>query len=588
MKKINQRMWGLCLLAMAGGAQAGLPNGVAAGDVDQSSVVLWGRTDTPGTVGFEYASDSAFNHVLGSYSAQVSDPLLPVKWDVSGLAANTGYYYRVTDATGSSASGQFKTAAPLGTYTGLSFGVSGDSRGDLSPFPSVTNAAAAGLDFFVGMGDSIYADVPSSANGGQVQAQTLDEFRNKQSEVYSAKGGLNALADLRQSTALFATIDDHEVTNDFAGGADVSTDPRFAAGPPGLINDSTLYNNGLQAFQEYNPVNTLTYADTGTDPRMDGEAMLYRSRSFGSDAAMMVLDARSFRDQALPGVYPTDSPAAIAAYLAASFDPTRTMLGERQLDRLKADLLQAEQNGVTWKFVMTPEPIQNLGVLAASDRFEGYAAERADLLQFIDTQHIDNVVFVSADIHGTLVNNLTYQTSAFGPQIATSAFEITTGAVAHSPSFGETLARVVLQLGIPGALTLVEYAQLSPEAKEAYIQAIVNAQLGQLGYDTLGLDNSGIAATLLQGGYTATNSYGWTQFQIDPRTQELLVTTYGIPTYTDQDIANDMAGIVNRSPQVVSQFKIAPAGFHAVPEPATLWLLAAGLAGFAVSRRFKP
>ncbi len=48
--------------------------------------------------------------------------------------------------------------------------------------------------------------------------------------------------------------------------------------------------------------------------------------------------------------------------------------------------------------MLTPEPIQNLGVLIAEDRFEGYAAERTQILKFINDQHIDNVVFVTADI----------------------------------------------------------------------------------------------------------------------------------------------------------------------------------------------
>ena len=58
----------------------------------------------------------------------------------------------------------------------------------------------------------------------------LSRFRLKHSEVYSELAGLDTLADLRASTAIFSTIDDHEVTDDFAGGADVSTDPRFDRG----------------------------------------------------------------------------------------------------------------------------------------------------------------------------------------------------------------------------------------------------------------------------------------------------------------------------------------------------------------------
>jgi hypothetical protein len=52
------------------------------------------------------------------------------------------------------------------------------------------------------------------------------------------------------------------------------------------------------------------------------------------------------------------------------------MLGNPQLERLEADLLAAQDDGIVWKFVMVPEPIQNLGPVGAADRFEGYAAER--------------------------------------------------------------------------------------------------------------------------------------------------------------------------------------------------------------------
>jgi alkaline phosphatase D len=37
------------------------------------------------------------------------------------------------------------------------------------------------------------------------------------------------------------------------------------------------------------------------------------------------------------------------------------MLGNPQLERLEADLLAAQDDGIVWKFVMVPEPIQNLG-----------------------------------------------------------------------------------------------------------------------------------------------------------------------------------------------------------------------------------
>src|SRR5262245_4501196 len=266
-------------------------------------------------------------------------------------------------------------------------------------------------------------------------------------------------------------------------------------------------------------------------------------------------------------------PPTSGASLAQSFDPSRTMLGRPQLERLEHDLLEADKDGVLWKFVMVPEPIQNLGPLAAADRYEGYAAERNELLKFIDDHDIDNVVFVTADIHGTLVNNLTYQTSLGGPQIALDAWEISTGAVAFSPTLGPTVVGAALAGGfLPPAqaafcatLPVANDADRVANAKDDFLKALINGQLDQFGYDRLGLnDNLASAdglvdAKLLQGDYVAAHTFGWTQFDIDPQTHALRVTTYGVPSYTEAEAAADPEGIAARTPVIVRQFEVAPA-----------------------------
>lgn len=277
----------------------------------------------------------------------------------------------------------------------------------------MSNASTRDLDFFVALGDTIYADYPSPAVP-VTQATTLNEYRQKHEEVYSTQLTLNTLAALRRSTALFATIDDHEVTMEFAGGANAATDPRFQT-TTGLINDTALFDVALQAFQEYNPLHTEFYGTVG-DSRMDQERKLYRYRTFGSDAALFVLDTRSFRDTPITALAPSDysNPFAVLSFISKTFTADRTLLGSKQLQDLEADLLDAQQKGITWKFVAISDPIQNLGPAGAEGRFEGYALERAALLKYIVDNQIQNVVFVAADVHGTIVNNLTYQTTAGG------------------------------------------------------------------------------------------------------------------------------------------------------------------------------
>lgn len=552
-----------------GGTDTTMPNGIASGDTTLDSTVLWTRSTESGDVTFEYSTAPDFSTIAGTKTARVTAPDLPVKVEVTGLLPGTDYYYRVTDAVGTTTVGQFVTAAPLEEQTGLRFGVSGDWRGELAPYPSISNAVDRELAFFVEHGDTIYADFPSPAvlnpdGTRKEQAETIEEYRAKQAEVYGTRFGENVWGDLRASTSILATIDDHEVTNDFAGGADVSTDSRFIEPEGTLINDSQLYENGLQAFQEYNPLRDEFYGSTG-EVRTENERQLYRFNTYGSDAAVMVLDSRSFRDEGLPAVSDLNDPKQVSAFLAASFDPNRTMLGQPQLSDLKEDLLKAEQDGITWKFIMVPEPIQNLGVVNARDRFEGYAAERTEILQFIDENEIDNVVFVAADIHGTVVNNLTYQKSPLEPQIATDAFEVTTGSVAFDAPFAPTvIEELASELGISGVLPLKVYNALPSTFQEKIIKRLIDGQLKPLGYDPVGLDNNlAIAdnlvdATLLQGGYTATNTFGWTEFDINPVTQTLMVTTYGIEPYSEEELLAAPQSIINRTPTIVSQFEVEP------------------------------
>jgi hypothetical protein len=203
------------------------------------------------------------------------------------------------------------------------------------------------------------------------------------------------------------------------------------------------------------------------------------------------------------------------------------MLGAAQLADLKADLLDAEQRGIRWKFVCVPEPIQNLGPLGGPDRFEGYAYERTQLLSHIITSGIKNVVFVAADIHGTLFNNITYQQGFGAPQIATSMFEVTTGAAAFADPFGPTVVGLAAAAGILSPQEVAFYQSLPLPGKDAFLQNALDQFLAPLGYDPIGLQGSPVNAQLLQGGYVATHVWGWTEFDIAADTGALTITTWG-------------------------------------------------------------
>lgn len=557
----------------------GLPNGVAAGDVTQESVVLWARAATPGVITFTVQMDAGqtgneqtgneANDALATtlLTHTVTEPLLPVTVTVTGLSPGTIYNYQATIANGDHAMGFFRTPAGEGEQRGLRFAASGDVRGDLAPYPAIANAPDRELGFFINLGDTVYADIGSPAV--PTRAQTLEEFRLKHAEVNSTRHGLNTLAALRASTISFATIDDHEVLNNFAGGASANNGDLFAE-QNGLVNQTQLYGAGLDAFLAYHPIQIERYG-SDADVRMAGRPKLYRYRTFGADAAIFVLDTRSFRDAPLPRVTNLDDDETLAQFEQASFDEQRTLLGANQIADLQHDLIDAQQRGITWKFVITSVPIQYLDMTSANDRWQGYAAERTRLLRFIAEEEITNVVFIAADIHGTVVNNLSYQEGMGEAQVPSKAWEIAVGPVAAYPPFGLAMYLTYLELGMLTEADEANYESLpvhhdtddEPNDRDDYVKGLINEQMARFGYNPIGLADapSGEAALeveLTQGDYMAGHVYGWTEFDIDATTQALTVTSYGIPAYAASLIEQDAATILAHTPEVVSQFVVQP------------------------------
>ncbi|MGB3512310.1 MAG: alkaline phosphatase D family protein [Microcoleaceae cyanobacterium] len=546
-----------------------LPNGVASGDTTQTSTILWTRTTVPGVVSFDYSSDPNFS-TFNTIQTLATNPSVPVQVEVENLIPNTQYFYRATDATGTSVVGNLRTSAPLGSFQGLRFGVSGDWQGELTPYPSISNVPERKLDFFVQLGDTLETDSESPDLPDINQASNLQEFRTKYNEIYSERFGLNPWQELRESTTVYTTWDDHNITNDFAGGATPADSPQkqgiFGESEIGFVNDTPVFEQGILAFAEYAPLREEFYGETG-DPRTTFERELYRFNIHGNDAATYMLDVRSFRDSPLSFLPETASQEEINRYLNDAFEPGRTMLGNAQLQQLKNDLLAAENSDITWKFIMSTVPMQYFGVPVAGERWEGFAAERTDLLRFIDNNNIDNVVFVTGDFHGHVVNDVTYQEGVGQPQIPTGAIDVMVGPVAIQLNIGQG------PFAAPFGEATVAFTPdelLSPEDKEfynsltdintkdAFVRQVVDNRITPLGYNPIGLEDSAIDAQVLQGSYVAAHTYGWTEFEIEPTTQQLLVKTYGVEPYTQEEIEANPGVVANQVPFVVNEFVVNP------------------------------
>lgn len=551
-------------LALSSAALAGGPQPtISVGDVIGGQAVVIVRPSAGiGPVTVEVARDAAFGDIVTSSSLTVGNALVPGKVVVDGLAPGQ-YFARVVDGSATrTAAFTMRATSILGADAseGVRFGVTGDWRGDVGLFTAVGNADERGLEFFVKLGDTIYGDVASPAvpNG---PAATLDEFRAKHIENYAPSYGIDPWGDLSSAMPTFAMIDDHEVTNNFCGGAFDAVN--------GWYNQGSLYVNGLQAFVEHNPMVERTWPITGNaayDARMAGRPDLYRSFAWGEDAAVFMIDARSFRDINLTPVANPFDPAQVGAFLQASFNPTRTMLGAPQVQRLLADLAQAQARGVTWKFLMTSMPFQNFGPLEGQDRWEGYAAERAFIMQQAAALGITNLVFVTADFHGTIVNDITVPNPS-NPfqQLYTGAFEIITGSVAYSAPAGPTFAQLGLATGAINAQQYAYYQSLPNPAKDVFVQQLLDQVISGYGYSPTGIQDPSIDATFTVGGPVAVHHYGWTEFDVDAQSKDLTLTTYGVDWYSPAEVIADPQAIIARPISVRQKFTVKARGLPACP-----------------------
>ncbi|MGH3313723.1 MAG: alkaline phosphatase D family protein [Streptomyces sp.] len=407
-------------------------HGVASGDPLPDAVVLWTRvTPTqeaqPGSgagpttdVSWEIATDSGFRGIAATGQASAGPTGdHTVKVDAKGLTAGTTYWYRFICAGETSPAGRARTApAPTATVPALRFGVVSCANymgGFFSAYRHL--AGRSDLDAVLHLGDYLYEYGdgeygPGPAIGrGHVPATemvTLSDYRRRHAQ-YKGDPDLQAL---HAAAPFIVTWDDHEVTNDaWSGGAENHTS--------GTEGDWEARRAAARrAWGEWMPVRE-------PDPRR-----IFRRLTFGALADLSMLDLRSYRSKQVE-----------QTQLGEVDDPARTITGDEQMRWLKDNLATAKAR---WKLVGNPvmiapvvfpplpqdisRPINDKagllppdGVPIIVDQWDGYTADRRELLSHLHDNGIDDTVFLTGDIHSSWVADLpvdagTYPTS---PSVAT-------------------------------------------------------------------------------------------------------------------------------------------------------------------------
>ncbi|GLZ39416.1 alkaline phosphatase D family protein [Actinokineospora sp. NBRC 105648] len=399
--------------ALAGTANAAavpqFAHGVASGDPLPDGVLLWTRvTPTPESapgsgvgpaveVRWEVATDSAFASVVRSGAVQTGpDRDHTVKVAVAGLSPATTYFYRFTLDGVRSSTGRTRTAPSVNAdVSKLRLGLVSCSNWQAGYFSAYRHLAArTDLDGVLHVGDYLYEyqvggfgarGVTIRPHQPATEVLTLADYRRRHAQ-YKTDPDLTAL---HAAQPWFITWDDHEYANDtWSGGADNHQ--------PNEGDWNARKAAARQAYFEWMPV------------RQGPGGEIYRRFRWGRLAELSLLDLRSYRSkQTTPS---SGDPA----------DPSRTITGDAQMDWLKGGLAGTDAK---WKLVgnsvmITPISLGNVesrfleslgsllglpigSVAANADAWDGYTADRQELLGHLKDNRVKNTVFLTGDIHSS-------------------------------------------------------------------------------------------------------------------------------------------------------------------------------------------
>lgn len=447
-----------------------LPSGIAFGEVGSSDALVWSRCDREAVLHVRLSRGSWATHRAVRVTVE-HDFAAQLAFDGLGAASTHDVAAWCTEAGDDiempppdAATGRLRTAPSAEAGVAVRFAWGGDLGGqnvcrdaELG-YPIMKPLRAGNYDFFIGLGDMIYADAPCAAVGlwGNPQvprpvavATTLSEFQacwryNRDDAGYRA---------FLAATPYFGTWDDHEVVNDFGPSTDKRGKPPYRVG-------EHLIPAALQAMRDYTPL------------PLDG---LVRQRRWGKHVELFFVDTRSFRDENTR----VDSARA-----------PKQMLGSQQI----AWLLDAlSGSDATWKFVIASVPLSIPTGLhgGARDGFAnydgqtGFERELVGLLSAMREQNLNHTVWLTTDVH--MAAGFEYRPFPENPDFVVHEFisgplsagffprDVYDKTLRPKRHFAWPVREVNRVKDFEGALTLFNYGEVSVSSAGALRVDIVNA-----------------------------------------------------------------------------------------------------------------
>ncbi|MCW5725540.1 MAG: alkaline phosphatase D family protein [Maricaulaceae bacterium] len=358
---------GLALSAAACGREIPAPSppsgpfrhGVASGDPDQTSVVLWTAIsdDGGGPRGVELAEDEGFTRVVFRWQEDrryvQPSPLTFHKPVAEGLAPGRTYFYRFWFGGVVSPVGRTATLpeGEIARWRIAAVSCSNYPAGYFNVYRDI--AARDDVDLILHLGDYIYEY--GMGEYATEDAEALGRVPDPPHEIITYEDYSRRYAQYRSDPDLQAAHaaapwvmiwDDHETANDSWKGGAQNHQPD--EGPWRDRRDAAL-----RAFFDWAPMR-----EPSSDPRH-----AWRAYEIGNLLTLTCLESRlSARAEpieldefpALPDDMAANAPearAAVAAYMARLNDPAREMLGAAQMAFVAETLAASRARGTVWQVI---------------------------------------------------------------------------------------------------------------------------------------------------------------------------------------------------------------------------------------------
>ena len=424
------------------------PLGVASGDPKDTSAVFWTRCinvtagGAPISLRLDVSTDASFVVTVASIPLTLVGTYdFTTRTKVTDLAPDTRYFYRFVAGNDFSVIGQTKTA-PAATTSKDQVRFAWITCQDWSTnhWAAMDMLAAEDLDFLVHLGDYIYETVGASfqtgktesahgsitlPNGlpklsGGIYANSLEDYRT----LYRTYRGDARLQELHRKFPMVAIWDDHEFSDDCWQDHQTYTNENK--------QETSRRRNANQAWAEYMPID---FGDVSFDLNKAAydNIRIYRDFKFGSLLHLVMTDERLYRDDHVvsEAIYakllhhdPVDGNDSIGARyfvpqpLLKNFEAQDTaalgrppaILGPTQSQWWKDTLKGSTSTWKVWGNEVplnrmwldmrnsAPAPYNQLYIVNA-DSWDGYPTHKAELLGFLKTQNIQNVVAITGDLH---------------------------------------------------------------------------------------------------------------------------------------------------------------------------------------------